>query len=44
MVEKPSTTLRVGELRFITPADPEELTLPALSTEQKGYKGFIDSP
>ena len=36
-------TWSVGELRFITPAGPEELTLPALSTEQKRYKGFIDS-
>ena len=44
MVEKPSTTLkRAGELTFITPMGPEELTLTALSTEQKHYKGFIDS-
>ena len=37
--KKPSTTL--GELRFITPAGPEELTLQALSPEQKGYRVFI---
>ena len=41
-IEKPSTTLRVGELRFITLAGPEELTLQALSPEQRGYKVFID--
>ena len=34
-------TRRVGELRFITPAGPEELTLQALSPEQRGYRVFI---
>ena len=37
---KPSTTL--GELRFITQAGPEELTLQTLSPEQRGYRVFID--
>ena len=35
-------TRRVGELRFIMLAGPEELTLQALSPEQRGYKVFID--
>ena len=35
-------TQRVGELRFIKPAGPEELTLQALSPEQRGYRVFID--
>ena len=34
-------TQRVGELRFITPVGPEELTLQALSPEQRGYRVFI---
>ena len=34
-------TWRVGELRFIMPAGPEELTLQALSPEQRGYRVFI---
>ena len=34
-------TRRVGELRFITPAGPEELTLQALSPEQRGDRVFI---
>ena len=34
-------TRRVGELRFITPAGPEELTRQALSPEQRGYRVFI---
>ena len=34
-------TQRVGELRLITPAGPEELTLQALSPEQRGYRVFI---
>ena len=34
-------TQRVRELSFIKPADPEELTLQALSPEQKGYRVFI---
>ena len=34
--------LRVGELRFITLAGPEELTLQALSPELRDYKVFID--
>ena len=33
---------RVGELRFITPAGPEELTLQALSPKQRDYGVFID--
>ena len=33
---------RVGELGFITPAGPEELTLQALSPEQRAYRVFID--
>ena len=36
-------TQRVGELRFTTEAGPEELTLQALSLEQRGYKVFIGS-
>ena len=35
-------TQRVGELRFIIPAGPEELTLQALSPEQRGYRVSID--
>ena len=35
-------TRRVGELRFITPAGPKELTLQALSPKQRGYRVFID--
>ena len=35
-------TQRVGELRFIMLAGPEELTLQALSPEQRGYRVFID--
>ena len=42
VLEKPSPTLRVGELRFIKPAGPEELTLQALSPEQRGYRVFVD--
>ena len=34
--------LRVGELRFIMPVGPEELTLQALSPEQRDYRVFID--
>ena len=34
-------TRRVGELRFITPAGPEKLTLQALSPEQRDYRVFI---
>ena len=33
-------TWRVGELRFITLVSPEELTLQALSPEQRGYRVF----
>ena len=33
---------RVRELRSITPAGPEDLTLQALSPEQRGYRVFID--
>ena len=35
-------TQRVGELRFIRPVDPEDLTVQALSPEQRGYRVFID--
>ena len=35
-------TQRVGELRFIMPASPEELTLQALSPEQRDYRVLID--
>ena len=35
-------TRRDGELRFITPAGPEELTLQALSPELRNYRVFID--
>ena len=34
-------TWSAGELRFIMPAGPEELTLQALSPKQKGYRIFI---
>ena len=34
-------TKRVGELRLITPVEPEELTLQALSPERRGYRVFI---
>ena len=34
-------TKRVGELRLITLVEPEELTLQALSPEQRGYRVFI---
>ena len=34
-------TQRVGELRFIMPVGPEELTLQALSPKQRGYRVFI---
>ena len=33
-------TRRVGELRFIMLVHPEELTLQALSPEQRGYRVF----
>lgn len=42
-IEKPSTTLRAGELRFIMLVGPQELTLPALSPQQRGYKVFMGS-
>ena len=35
-------TWRVGELRFIMPAGPEELTLQALSPEQRDCRILID--
>ena len=34
-------TWSVGELRFITPAGPEKLTLQTLSPEQRGYRVFL---
>ena len=33
---------RAGELRCIMPAGPEQLTLQALSSEQRGHRVFID--
>ena len=33
---------RAGELRFIMPPGPEELTLQILSPEQRDYRVFID--
>ena len=44
LLKKPSTTLGELELRFITPVGSEELTLQALSPEQRGYRVFIDLP
>ena len=41
LLKKLNTTLRVGELRFITQVGPEKLTLEALSLEQRGYRVFI---
>ena len=35
-------TQRAGELRFIMPVGPEELTLQALSLDQRGYRILID--
>ena len=35
-------TWRIGELRFIMLGGPEELTLQALSPEQRDYRVFID--
>ena len=43
VIEKPSITGRVGELRFITQVGPEDLTLQALSPEQSSHKDFINS-
>ena len=37
-------TCRVRELRLITPAHPELLTLQALCLEQGGYGVFVDRP
>ena len=34
-------TCRVGELRFIMPVGPEELTFQALNPEQRGYRVLI---
>ena len=42
LLEKPSTTLGEGELSFIMPAGPEELTVQALSLKQRDYRVFID--
>ena len=36
-------TQRAGELTFTMPEGPEQLTLQALSPEQRGYRVFIDS-
>ena len=35
-------TQTVGELRFIMPAGPEDLTFQALSLKQRDYRVFID--
>ena len=35
-------TRRIGELRFITLVDPEELTLQGLSPEQRSYSFYMD--
>ena len=35
-------TGRAGELRFIRPVGPEELTLQALSPKQRDYRVFTD--
>ena len=40
-LETKHRTQRVGELRFITLAGPEELTLQPLSHKQKGYRVFL---
>ena len=37
-------TWRVGKLKFIRLAGPEELTPQALIPEQRGYRVFIDLP
>ena len=42
VIEKPSTTLKELENRFIMLAGPKELTLRALNPEQTGYRVFID--
>ena len=39
--ETKPNTWKVGELRFIMPVGPEELTLQALSPKQRGYRVFI---
>ena len=39
--ETKPNTWKVGELRFIMPVGPEELTLQALSPKQRGYRDFI---
>ena len=43
VVEHGHHTQRAGELTFTTPAGPEQLTLQAVSPEQRGYRVFIDS-
>ena len=42
VLEIPNTTLGELENRFITPVGPRELTLQALSPEQRDYRVFID--
>ena len=37
VIQKPSVSLRVGELRFFTPVGPEELALQALSPPKRDY-------
>ena len=42
VLEIPNTTLGELENRFITPVGPRELTLQALSPEQRDHRVFID--
>ena len=42
--EKKPHTWRVGELRFIMPVSPEELTLQALRPKQRGYRVLNGTP
>ena len=41
VLEKPSTALGEFRVFFFMPVGPEELTLKALSPEQRGYRVFI---
>ena len=40
--EEPKTTLGESENQVYTPVGPEQLTLQALSPEQRDYRVFID--
>ena len=42
VLEKPKTTLGELENQVYTPVGPEQLTLQALSPEQRDYRVFID--